>query len=518
MALLVSRLRPLLDSLRDRRQGRSDPSSDPSPPDRPGRPANLRLIRVHQRRRPKKADPSERKFAAYCEPRKNVTFLRHQFFTRAQAPGESFDHFLLDLRHKAKHCEFSGLHDSLLRDRIVAGVNNDSLRVRLLRDTNLDLKSAIETCRAAEASVTELHALHVHRPPTESATIHSLSRSTATPQTRYTAGMPTSAQPWRSSARPPVSAVPRPPRPVSTAHPCDRCGFLQHPASGICPARGHYCGSCGKKNHFASVCRSQPTSAPAQPFHRRPTSGSTQVNLIQTHEPPSPVPFGFTQPQSPPPSSPDLFIGTLSNNAAPLAEAWTATLTIAEHPLPVHLDTGAQCNVLSSATLRSLPISAPLQQTSTRLVAFGGQHIRPIGVVTLPCLSRNLPCSIPFHILAQGVPPTLGLRTIVDLDLIRRVDTIQPPLLTPATSSLAKSSGTARFPTYLAQSSATARFPTRPNSDHRSLLPDPHFLSPLPHRSTAALPLRTEPFLPQKEKKTKKIANYSHQPSTDSIT
>ena len=334
LALLVSRLRPLLDSLGDLRQGRSDPSSDQSPPIGPDARQIYDSFEFTNAADRKKLTPLKEKFVVYCEPRKNVTFLRHQFFTRAQAPGESFDHFLLDLRHKAKHCELSGLHDSLLRDRIVAGVN-DSLRVRLLRDTNLDLKSAIETCRAAEASVTQLHALHVHRPP-ESATIHSLSRST--PQRRYTAApsasIPTSAQPWRSSARPPVSAVPHPPRQASAAQPCDRCGFLQHPASGICPARGHYCGSCGKKNHFASVCRSQPTSAPAQPFHRRPTSGSTQVNYLQMHNLPSPAPFSFTQPQSPPPSSLDLFIGTLSNNAAPLAEAWTATLMIAEHPLP----------------------------------------------------------------------------------------------------------------------------------------------------------------------------------------
>ena len=57
----------------------------------------------------KKLTPLKQKFAAYCKPRKYITFLRHQFFTRTQAHGESFDQFLLDLRRKAKHCEFSAL-------------------------------------------------------------------------------------------------------------------------------------------------------------------------------------------------------------------------------------------------------------------------------------------------------------------------------------------------------------------------------------------------------------------------
>ena len=116
-----------------------------------------------------------------------------------------------------------------------------------------------------------------------------------------------------------------------------------------------------------------------------------------------------------PPSS-ALFIGTLSAAAAPLTEAGTATLPIANHPPPVHPDTGAQCNVLSTAILRSLPISAPLQPTSARLIAFDGQHIRPIGGVTLPCISRTLPFSILFHIVAQDIPSTLDPRTIEHLD------------------------------------------------------------------------------------------------------
>lgn len=122
-----------------------------------------------------KLTPLTDRFQAYCQPRKNLTYVRHLFFTRAQAPGETFDSFLLDLRGKARQCEFDALHDSLVKDRIVAGITNDSLRVRLLRDTTLTLDTAIQACRAAEASVQELQSLAATNPtPSSSATVHGL--------------------------------------------------------------------------------------------------------------------------------------------------------------------------------------------------------------------------------------------------------------------------------------------------------------------------------------------------------
>ena len=84
-----------------------------------------------------KVEPIMAKFEAYCNPRKNVTWERHVFNTRSQLPGEPIDHFVTDLRMKAKTCEFGELTDSLIRDRVVEGVRDDSTRSRLLRESSL---------------------------------------------------------------------------------------------------------------------------------------------------------------------------------------------------------------------------------------------------------------------------------------------------------------------------------------------------------------------------------------------
>ncbi|XP_067045916.1 uncharacterized protein [Acropora muricata] len=99
------------------------------------------------------------KFERYCNPQKNQTFERHSFFSRNQLEGESIDVYVTDLRNKASRCEFAELKDGLIRDRIVCGVNSDTVRARLLRESELSLEICIDICRAAEVSSAHLKVL-----------------------------------------------------------------------------------------------------------------------------------------------------------------------------------------------------------------------------------------------------------------------------------------------------------------------------------------------------------------------
>ena len=40
-----------------------------------------------------KIQPVLQKFAAYCQPLKNVPFERYKFYSRMQESGESYDHY-----------------------------------------------------------------------------------------------------------------------------------------------------------------------------------------------------------------------------------------------------------------------------------------------------------------------------------------------------------------------------------------------------------------------------------------
>ena len=89
------------------------------------------------------------RFSEYCNPRKNITILRHKFFTYRQHEGQNFHDFVTELKKLSSECEFETLHDSLIKDMIVCGTNDNSLRKRLLRECELTLPKAISAGHAA---------------------------------------------------------------------------------------------------------------------------------------------------------------------------------------------------------------------------------------------------------------------------------------------------------------------------------------------------------------------------------
>ena len=77
------------------------------------------------------------KFDEHCKPRKNVTYERYIFFTRAQETSETIDQYVTTLKRLSDTCEFGTLRDTLIKDRIVLGVKNQKIRERLLREPDL---------------------------------------------------------------------------------------------------------------------------------------------------------------------------------------------------------------------------------------------------------------------------------------------------------------------------------------------------------------------------------------------
>lgn len=97
-----------------------------------------------------------KRFKEYCTPRNNITLERYKFNTRLQKSEETIDQFVVELRQLAKSCEFGDLEEDMVRDRIVVGVHSTTMKERLLRESDLTLKTALDLCRAAEQSKTGL--------------------------------------------------------------------------------------------------------------------------------------------------------------------------------------------------------------------------------------------------------------------------------------------------------------------------------------------------------------------------
>lgn len=170
-------------------------------------------------------DVLKEKFREYCEPRKNSTYLRHIFFTRAQGPNETIDAYVTDLKNKAKDCEFGLLTEDLIKDRIVCGVNNDTVRARLLRETDLNLAKAVDICRANKVTQSHMKVLH------EEAEV-AVNKITKTKSTVRQLNIKHTGKEKEE---------------------CTRCGYVHEPRKW--PAYGKICNECLRKNHFSRMCK-----------------------------------------------------------------------------------------------------------------------------------------------------------------------------------------------------------------------------------------------------------------------
>ena len=100
-------------------------------------------------------------FKRYCNPRKDSCCCCCFFFFKESTGGLVDCAYVTDLRNKASGCELADLKDGLIRDRIVCGVNDDTVRARLFRESELSLENCIDICRAAEISLVHFKVLNV---------------------------------------------------------------------------------------------------------------------------------------------------------------------------------------------------------------------------------------------------------------------------------------------------------------------------------------------------------------------
>ena len=91
------------------------------------------------------------KFEAHFVKRRNTIFERAKFNQRRQEEGESVDSFITSLYCLAEHCGYGALHNEMIRDRIVVGLQDAALSEKLQMDKDLTLDKAVASARQREA-------------------------------------------------------------------------------------------------------------------------------------------------------------------------------------------------------------------------------------------------------------------------------------------------------------------------------------------------------------------------------
>ncbi|GBO17273.1 hypothetical protein AVEN_74987-1 [Araneus ventricosus] len=159
------------------------------------------------------------KFEAYFVPQRNITYERQRLFLLMQREGQSLDDFITELRKQLRNCDYGSLSDSVLVDQNVRGLCESRLRERLLRVPDLDIKKAVDMCRAAETSMLQTQVYF-----TEERSIDAIKRSKPSPDVKPIATG--QANKFRQPAK----------RQESSGRKCRYCGRRHVP--GRCPAYG----------------------------------------------------------------------------------------------------------------------------------------------------------------------------------------------------------------------------------------------------------------------------------------
>ncbi|XP_055839176.1 uncharacterized protein LOC129907130 [Episyrphus balteatus] len=321
------------------------------------------------------------KFNEYFSPRVSLTFERYTFNTLTQREGESFEEFLTKIKNQSKKCAFENLEDSLLRDKIVTGIRNDSLREKLLAEDDIKLDQAIKVCRASEIASQQLRDLH--KP--ETAAVDAIKKY----------------NPHYYKKSPKAKS--------SFTYTCRNCG-TEH-EKNKCPAYKQKCQHCKRTGHFTDLC-----------FQRR-KKFDKKKKVYTLQEGTQPV----NESDNTSDDSSGLFVLALTKSETNKDETknWYEEIKIEEKTIKVNLDTAAQCNVLPVSLIKKSNLQK-IKPTKQKIIAFGGTEIDVRGELSLDCVVRNKNRKIKFLIVKDfpDFEPILGKDDCEKCSLVLRVQEI----------------------------------------------------------------------------------------------
>lgn len=317
------------------------------------------------------------KFDAHFVPRVNTTYERYLFFNRKQQDGETYEQYLTVLKNLSKSCDFQTLKLSLIKDAFVSGIKDPSLREMLLNTKDLDPEKAMELCRTREM---------------------------AQRQTKF---MDTA-----QSEQIEVDALQR-----NRMYSCKRCGRKHLPRS--CPAFGRECRKCGAIGHFSNMCRTNRGTKEAN-SQGSPRSGNTFSKRLPSRESKCLEVNKEVKEESQ--EEEEFYLDEVKMDE----NIWLEKLGINDREIEIKVDSGAQCNILSYETFERLRLNKNLiHPTKTRITSFSNHMVELIGKIKINSTYKANMFELEFFIVNNCRTNILGLKSCLQLGIIKRVDQLE---------------------------------------------------------------------------------------------
>ena len=295
---------------------------------------------------------------SHFSPPPSEIVQRFRFNSRVRKQGETVAAYIAELRALSEYCNYGDTLESMLRDRLVCGINDVQIQKRLLAEDKLTFKKALDISLALEAATKDTKQLQA---------------ASATP------GNPVPVYKMREGEK------------SSPNIKCYRCGKPNHKAPE-CRYKESVCTKCKKKGHLAKVCRStKHTSTPSHPSQSKSESLLTNTLTSDQQIPGEYQLFSIQQE------------GT-GSHTKPL----TVLVTINGKSVTMEIDTGSSVSIISDSVFSSVFETATLQETEVKLCTYSGEQLPVKGKITCEVSYEGQTYTLPLIVLVGEGPTILG--------------------------------------------------------------------------------------------------------------
>ena len=319
------------------------------------------------------------KFEEFCVGTTHEAFESYRFHVRDQEQTESIDAYVAELRKLARGCNFGDQEDRMIRDRILVGCRSQKIREKLLEDSKLTLKSALEICRALEAGQTKLEAMSGTKEIAVDRVRQKKSKQSEKPKKGHSEHH---SDKYRSKS----------------GKKCLKCGYDWHKSMKECPARDRDCKECQEIGHFWRLC---PKKNKSKSVRRIQESDSDEDHV---------------------------FLGSITevNSVQEDSESdWHTELLVDEKSVKFRIDTGADVTVVPETYFRKLD---SLEETDKQLYGPGGSMLEVVGIHKATMQTKNsstVQKTVQDLYVVRGLQkPLLGRPAIQALNLLQRINAV----------------------------------------------------------------------------------------------
>uniref|UniRef100_A0AAR5QHZ6 Reverse transcriptase domain-containing protein n=1 Tax=Dendroctonus ponderosae TaxID=77166 RepID=A0AAR5QHZ6_DENPD len=341
-----------------------------------------------------KIDILIQKFDNHFNPKKNFTYERYKFLTYKQTEYQTMEKYITELKNLSLSCEFENLRESLVKDVLICGIKSEKLREKLLQEDVDSLAHAVKICLTSESIKEKNREISSRTSPMGE------SRPAQVDQMNKWQGR-RQEDSYRSKEKIPNNQAQQLTR-------CQKCSYSH--VRGKCPAYGKVCLNCNKSNHFAKCCKIKRHNN-ASNVHTISRVANSRGDTIDTADN-----FAFVD-------SVHLLanLGTCESNE----EAWFITMTVNGHPVEVKLDTGAMANVIPEHVLKAVRFNfCNIKPTKVKLSSYNNTMIPLVGECILNCEYNDKVDNISFYVTKNRSCTVLGLKSCLDLKLIKRINEV----------------------------------------------------------------------------------------------